>query len=82
MEVRLTDDEAAVDAFHGLVSDEAQLLPFDISLYVKGTDTKTQPKDGYKVKLTLPLPEALWTQRDRAWVAHLSNGQYKGFRPS
>ncbi len=40
------------------------VYPFDISLYIKGTNEKTRPKDGYAVTISLPVPDSLLDIRD------------------
>lgn len=75
VELRLTDDAAAVNAFHELLgTNNGTVLAFDISLYVKGTDTKTQPNAGYAVTIRIPLPQDLWDVRDTVKIGHIKNG--------
>lgn len=70
VEVRVTDtDEPALGFGLGAGS---TVYPFDISLYIKGTDTKTQPRDGYAVTIRLPVPDALLDAKERLSVVHKS----------
>ena len=71
VEVKVTDTEEDGAGF-GLGVD-SKVYPFDISLYIKGTDTKTEPKDGYAVKLFLPIPEDLLDVKDQLSIMHKSD---------
>ncbi|MDD4295381.1 MAG: S-layer homology domain-containing protein [Ruminiclostridium sp.] len=50
-----------------------EVYPFDISLYIKGTNQKTQPADGYAVTIALPVPENLLDQKEMLSVVHRSD---------
>ena len=75
-EMKLTDDASAVNAFNMLLgSNKGEILAFDISLYIKGTDTKVQPDAGYAVTIRIPLPRDLWDMRDTITVGHIKDGK-------
>ena len=68
VEVKVTDTIEAGSSFGlGIGSD---VYPFDISLYVKGTDTKTEPASGYAVTISLPVPENLLDFKEQLFVVH------------
>ena len=71
VEVKVTDTETDASSF-GLGVD-SKVYPFDISLYIKGTDTKTEPNAGYAVKLSLPIPEELLDVKDQLSIMHKSD---------
>lgn len=73
VEVKITDSEDADTSAFKLAGANGEVYPFDISLYIKGTTTKTQPADGYSVTITLPLPEALWDDLDNLSIARLND---------
>ncbi len=75
VEVRVTDDKTESDAITALIGGDGKVYPFDISLYIKNTDTKTEPASGYAVTITMPLPEALWAQRETLSLVHNANGK-------
>ncbi|MEA4955692.1 MAG: S-layer homology domain-containing protein [Pseudoflavonifractor sp.] len=71
VEVKVTDtDENALNFGLGAGN---KVYPFDISLYIKGTNTKTEPKDGYAVKLSLPVPEELVDVKEQLSIMHKSD---------
>ena len=49
-----------------------ELYPFDISLFIKGTNLKTQPARGYAVTITLPVPENLIDQKEMLALVYKS----------
>jgi len=69
VEVKVTDTDESASCF-GLGAGNT-VYPFDISLYIKGTDTKTEPKDGYAVTISLPVPEELLDIKEQLSVAHM-----------
>ncbi len=71
VEVKVTDTAEDVASFRLSASDE--VYPFDISLYIKGTNTKTEPADGYAVTISLPIPENLVNKRNSLLIAHKSS---------
>ncbi|MEA4813321.1 MAG: S-layer homology domain-containing protein [Oscillospiraceae bacterium] len=71
VEVKVTDTEENAANF-GLGAGD-KVYPFDISLYIKGTDTKTEPKDGYAVKISLPIPDELLDVKDQLSIMHKSD---------
>lgn len=71
VEVKVTDTNESSDSFMLGIGDTA--YPFDISLYIKGTNTKTKPNDGYAVTIYLPVPDNLIDVKNNISVAHKSN---------
>jgi uncharacterized repeat protein (TIGR02543 family) len=70
VEVKVTDtDEKASDFSLGSGAD---IYPFDISLYIKGTNSKTEPKDGYAVTISLPVPDKLLGVKEQLSIVHKS----------
>jgi hypothetical protein len=71
VELKITDtDQEGASFGFGAGTD---VYPFDISLYIKGTNTKTEPASGYAVTISLPIPESLLDVRDKLSVAHKSD---------
>lgn len=68
VEVKVTDTAESADSF-GLGSG-VKVYPFDISFYIKGTNTKTQPAKGYAVTISLPVPASLMDKREKLSVVH------------
>jgi len=73
VEVRVTDTDEMASGF-GLGSGN-DVYPFDLSLYIKGTNTRTQPRDGYAVTISLPVPERLLPVKEQLSVVHSSDGR-------
>ena len=71
VEVKVTDTEADTSGFR--LGAGNKVYPFDISLYIKGTDTKTEPNDGYSVTISLPIPDELLDVKDQLTIAHKSD---------
>lgn len=71
VEVKVT--EIGVDRASFGLSAGSEVYPFDISLYIKGTNQKTSPKEGYAVTLSLPVPENLLDQRETLIIVHKSD---------
>lgn len=70
VEVRVTDTQE--DAFRfglGLVD---KVYPFDISLYIKGTDEPASHAPGFAVTVYLPVPDSLLDVMERLAVLHKS----------
>lgn len=72
VEVKVTDAEESASGF-GLGAGST-VYPFDISLYIKGTNTKTEPKDGYAVTVSLPVPAELLDVKEQLSILHKSDG--------
>ncbi|NCC67321.1 MAG: hypothetical protein EOM14_03865 [Clostridia bacterium] len=70
VEVKVTDTEKNASDF-GLGAGN-EVYTFDISLYIKGTNTKTEPKSGYAVTISLPVPDALLDVKDQLSIVHRS----------
>ena len=75
VEVRLKDDpevqqiiKESLDKEFNEELKDATIFPLDISLYVKGTDTKVQPNEGTSVTITCPIPESLLAEKDSVKV--------------
>ena len=82
VEVRLKDDsqtkEEISKAFESSgtkIEAGAAVFPLDISLYVKGTDTKVQPKEGAAVEITCPIPKELVADQDNLFVVCVIDGK-------
>lgn len=71
VEVKVTDTQEDAASFRLSAGDE--VFPFDISLYIKGTDEKTEPAPGYAVTISLPVPENLLAVRELLTVMHKSD---------
>ncbi len=57
--------------------ENAQIFPLDISIYLKGTDTKVQPKEGTAVIITCPIPAAMLTNMDKLVVVCVIDEELK-----
>ena len=71
VEVKVTDTEQKGLSFG--FGNRTRVYPFDISLYIKGTNTKTEPSSGYAVTLSLPIPKDLLDVKDRLFIVHKSD---------
>ncbi len=74
VEVKVTDTAEDVASFNLSAGDE--VYPFDISLYIKGTNEKTEPADGYAVTISLPIPENLLHKKELLSVVHKSDSGF------
>ncbi|MFA5658361.1 MAG: InlB B-repeat-containing protein [Oscillospiraceae bacterium] len=81
VEVRLKDDaeakkliEASLNEIFKEEANNIIVFPFDISFYLKGTDTKVQPNSGTSVTITCPIPEELIESRDKLRVVCVVDG--------
>ena len=68
VKVKDTDQETASFGFAA----GTDVYPFDISLYIKGTNTKTKPASGYAVTISLPIPKDLLDVREQLFIVHKS----------
>ena len=68
VEVKVTDTDDGSSGFNLGIGNT--VYPFDISLYVKGTNTKTKPAPGYAVTIFLPVPDNLLDVKEKLAVAH------------
>ena len=83
IEVRLKDDSTTETVIRkSLVvnlprtpSTTWSVYPLDISMYIKGTQTKVQPKEGTAVKITCPIPDSFLANKDRLFVVSLKDGK-------
>ncbi len=83
IEVRLKDDPVAKAQIENALEqsplqsdmEDALVYPLDISMYIKGTDTKVQPKEGTSVEITCPIPADLLAKRDKLVVVCLIDGK-------
>ena len=71
VEVKVTDTNEDAASF-GLGEGNA-VYPFDIALYIRGTNTRTQPAPGYAVTISLPVPESLLDKKEQLAVIHKSD---------
>ncbi|MDD4239026.1 MAG: S-layer homology domain-containing protein, partial [Desulfotomaculaceae bacterium] len=72
--VKITDDTESQKEIFSLTGDNDKVYPFDISLYSKKNNERVQPKDGYSVKITLPVPKELLDDREKIKVVYGKNG--------
>ena len=82
VEVRMKNDPAVKQAITKAIDDkitseikDITVFPLDISLYIKGTDTKVQPNSGTSVVITCPIPENLIANKDKIKVVCLIDGK-------
>ena len=81
VEVRLTEDSVTEQQVRnalsgsGISHQAALVYPLDISLYLRGTDTKIQPKEGTSVRITCPIPNELLAYQDKLAVVCIVNGE-------
>ncbi len=83
VEVRLKEDSAAEKEVRnaletdtiGLNTETMQIFPLDISLYIKGTNTKVQPAQGTSVRITCPIPTTLLPEKEKLLVVTVSKGK-------
>ena len=75
VEVKVTDNTESQKEIFKLAGADGKVYPFDISLYSKGSNEKVQPKDGYSVKITLPVPEVLLADKDKIKVVYGKDGK-------
>ncbi len=82
VEVRLKDDpqvkKVIEDALDDVLKEELKdttVFPLDISLYIKGTDTKVQPNEGTSVEITCPVPEDLLASKESVKVVCIIDGK-------
>ncbi|NLE24976.1 MAG: S-layer homology domain-containing protein [Clostridiaceae bacterium] len=74
VEVKITDSTESQNEIFSLAGADDKVYPFDISLYSKESSQKLQPKDGYSVKITLPVPEKLLEDRGQIKVVYGKDG--------
>jgi len=86
VEVRIKDDatvrKAIEDALDEVIKEEltgTTVFPLDISLYIKGTDTKFQPNTGTSVVITCPIPESLIGSKNSIKVVCIIDGKLTVF---
>ncbi|NLX64503.1 MAG: S-layer homology domain-containing protein, partial [Clostridiaceae bacterium] len=75
VEVKITDKEESQNEIFQLTGADDEVYPFDISLYSRTSGEKVQPKEGYSVKITLPIPEKLLVVRDKVKVVYVRDGK-------
>ncbi|HEX2946112.1 MAG TPA: S-layer homology domain-containing protein [Clostridia bacterium] len=71
IEVKVMDTPEDKASFGMRMTDE--VYPFDISLYIKGTNQKTEPMPGYAVTISLPIPENLLDKKEILTIVHKSD---------
>ena len=71
VELKITD--AQEDAASFKLSADDKVFPFDISLYIKGTNKKTKPAPGYMITISLPVPQSLLDEKDLLVIMHKSD---------
>ena len=82
VEVRLKNDpitrQTVLDALKAKLGESAAnaaVFPLDISLYIKGTDTKVQPNAGASVEITCPIPAELLASKDKIVIVCVIDGK-------
>lgn len=75
VEVRITDSTEAQNELFSLAVAGDEVYPFDISLHSEKTGEKVQPREGYSVKITLPVPEKLLDAKERIRVIYSRDGK-------
>jgi len=75
VEVKITDSEDAQKEILPLAGAGEEVYPFDISVHSRATGGKVQPRAGYSVKITLPVPERLLDVRERIRVVYKKDGR-------
>ena len=75
VEVKITDSTESEKEVFSLAGADDKVYPFDISLYSKGSNNKVQPKDGYSVKITIPVPQKLLEDREQIKVVYGKDGK-------
>ena len=83
VEVRLKEDKvtegmvrtAMEMVFSTLNLENAQIFSMDISIYLKGTDTKVQPKEGTAVMIICPIPTDMLANMDKLVVVCVIDGE-------
>ncbi len=55
--------------------DDMQIFPLDISMYIAGTDTRVQPREGTAVRITIPIPPELLASKDKLVVVCVTDGK-------
>jgi hypothetical protein len=71
VDLNITDSEEAAANFGFGIGNT--VYPFNISLCIKGTDTETEPMDGYAVTLYLPIPDDLLDVKEQISITHMSD---------
>ncbi len=49
------------------------IFPLDISVYLRGTNTKVQPQSGAGVTFTIPIPSSLLADKDKIIVGYVAD---------
>lgn len=82
VEVRIKDDTATKQLIEDFIKTSntidfknATVFPLDISLYLKGTNTKVQPNSGASVKITVPIPTELLADKNSIKVVCVIDGK-------
>ena len=75
VEVKITDSTESQNEIFSLAGVDDKVYPFDISLYSKESSQKVQPKDGYSVKITIPVPEKLLEDKEQIKVVYGKDGK-------
>lgn len=68
--VTLNNASESQKKIFALAGPDDRIYPFDISLYSKNSNEKVQPKDGYSVRITLPIPSDLLEDREKIKVVY------------
>ena len=73
--VKITDTTESQKEILSLTGSNDKAYPFDISLYSNTNGTKVQPKEGYSVKITIPVPQELLGDREKIKVVYGKDGK-------
>lgn len=73
--VKITDVTESQKEILLLTAPNDIAYPFDISLYSGTGGEKVQPKDGYSVKITLPVPKKLLEDKKKIKIVYSSDGK-------
>ncbi|GHV48421.1 hypothetical protein FACS189499_07790 [Clostridia bacterium] len=70
----VTEKDDILAMFRKLLGYSAIIFPFDLSIYDSATNAKVQPRYGYKVKFTLPLPKELQARHSEVKLYTIVDG--------
>lgn len=73
--VKITDITEAQKEIFSLAGANEKVYPFDISLYSMTFGIKVEPKQGYSVKITLPVPQDLLEEKEKVKVVYGKDGK-------
>jgi hypothetical protein len=81
VEIQLTENsqtKAIIEqALAGKMNDVTKFFPIDISIYIKNTNIKVQPKNDKMITITCPIPEELLSYKENITVVCVIDGVLK-----